>query len=119
MGYSETRSDMAPVPDWARYAVTFVESARCAVSTVQYFSDRAACERWARAVMRRMPSAAPGELTPTWALVRALPATGRDRIGCAGVCYLSLDPGAVVVKAHAYPPEYGQRAARTTAHAAY
>lgn len=119
MGYSETLNDCAAVPSWARYAVMFVDAEHMAVSTVQYFTVRGECERWARAVMRRMPPGAPGDLTPSWALVRALPATGRDRLGSAGVCYLSLDPGAVVVKAHAFPPEYGHRAAPTLAHAAY
>jgi len=116
---SITLTDDDPVPGWARYAAVFVDSKSYGRSTVQYFRARGPCEAWARAVMRHMPRPADDGPPGVWTLVRALPPVGRDRIGSSGVCYLAFDPGGIVVKRHAIPPEYGHAAARTTAYAAY
>jgi hypothetical protein len=116
---SQTIREGDPIPAWARYGVMICHQHTRPVrpdrDVIQVFSSRYACERWARTVSHEFPSRTGDDLT-LWALVYAFPAHARGLMtwGAWSICYLSLDPGGVVLKYHAIPDDYGAQSADRT-----
>lgn len=112
---SSTRIGNEPTAPWAAYAVTLC-SLTVHTAPDQLFSSRAAAEAWARTVARALPrDINPDSGAPRWwVLVYALPPRGRpgiDGMLAMGHCYMSLDPGGIVVKHHPILAGYGTPAA--------
>ncbi len=111
---SETRLDGGPAPAWASYMVDLASLATPA-APAQWFTCRTDAERFARAIAKRLPrEISSNGCVAWWVLVYALPPRRRPGVdGCLlnGHCYLSLDPGAAIVKHHPIITGYGVPAA--------
>ena len=93
-----------------RYVVTVYgrldrESPLGTIDVSQSFTSKSKAERFARAISWYLPRGqSSGGCVLAWVLVYAL-ANGLTS-GPPGVCYMSLDPGCVVVKDHMIPRGY-------------
>lgn len=113
MARSQTILEGDWIPLWARYAVVVCHSHTRSDApkrdTVQVFSSRAACERFARELACYFPRPTGEDLT-LWALVYAL-GKARNRRGytfaSGNICYAAFDPGGIALKWHDIPSGYG------------
>jgi len=92
-----------------RYAVDVCWSgwrpeAKGFVDTSHLFTSKVAAETFARAIARCLPRTLSDGSPIAWILVHAFAADHGTAVSVArSVCYLSLDPGAIVVKHHDIP----------------
>lgn len=101
---------------WGRIAP---DAALGTIDVTQPFTERRAAERFAHEIAKHLPSGVEsGGCVLAWVLVFALPRRPSPDNLIPGHCYLSFDPGGLLVKRHQIlPGHWGHGARMRTVHA--